>query len=108
MKINREHFLTAALMIGAMNATSCKARIGEEATPEGAHAKAVGAPSNESAGPATGTKPIALNPAKEGVGPAKEGSWPAPSAEPGKEPTGGPTRPLPTTPTRNPKPGSTL
>ena len=97
MKINRDHFLAAAFLIGAMNTGACKAKIGEDATPEGTNqAEGVGSPTQEGAVPvnqanapareggATNGKlgPLKGPAAESPTSPAAEHGWgsPAPTA----------------------------
>ena len=95
MKINRDHFLAAAFVIGAMNAAACKAKIGEDATPEGTNqAEGVGAPATET-GLAPGNQaqaPKLVPPLKS---PTNEGAVNAPAAE--TAPAGGWGAPPPAT-----------
>jgi hypothetical protein len=90
MKIHREGFLAAAMAIAAANAIGCKAKIGDDATPENASptAEGIGAPTQEGAAvnnnrgaPPPGAAPIFNRPIGPLNGPAQEtapAGWGAP------------------------------
>src|SRR5262245_28914804 len=106
MKIQREGFLAAVMAIAAANtAMGCKAKIGDDATPEGANgpvAEGLGSPTIEGvASPANRVGPVkeaGLGPVKEaGLGPIKPLTPPVQEA-PG---WGAPANTAPTAPVNN-------